>query len=104
MSFILGIDYDEMRAMAREFERSAAGEIDVLTQAGQATQQALEAWDGVASDEFGAQAQSCAARSAPLPDMLARLAGILQDTANIVQEAEERARREIEERLRRGAA
>ncbi len=104
MSFILGIDYDEMRAVAREFERGAAGETDVLTQAGQATQQALEAWDGIASDEFSAQAQSCAARSAQLPGMLSRIAGILRDTAHIVQEAEERARREIEDRLRRGGA
>ncbi len=102
MPFILGIDYDEMRAVAREFERSAASETDVLTQAGQVSQAALDAWDGVASDEFGAQAQACAARSAPLPGMLTRIAGILRDTADIVQEAEERARREIEERLRRG--
>lgn len=102
MSFILGIDYDEMRAVAREFERGAAGATDVLTQTGQATQAALDAWDGVASDEFGAQAQSCAARAAPLPGMLSRIAGILRDTADMVQEAEERARREIDERLRRG--
>ncbi len=102
MSFILGIDYDEMRAVAREFERGAAGAGDVRAQAGQVTQSALDAWDGAASDEFGAQAQSCAARSAPLPGMLLRIAGILRDTADIVQEAEARARREIEERLRRG--
>lgn len=102
MSFLLGIDYDEMRAVAREFDARAGEAERIIDRAGANTVALLDNWDGFASDEFDAQAQSCRARMSRIPGMLQRIAGALRTTADIVQDAENRARRELELRLRQG--
>jgi WXG100 family type VII secretion target len=102
MSFLLGIDYDEMRAVAREFDARAGEAEHIITQAGASAGTVLDGWDGAASDEFEAQSRSCRARMSRIPGMLQRIAGALRTTADIVQDAENRARWELEQRLRQG--
>jgi WXG100 family type VII secretion target len=102
MSFLLGIDYDEMRAVAREFDARAGEAQRIITQAGTSTATLLDGWDGAASDEFAAQSRSCRARMSRIPGMLQHIAGALRTTADIVQDAENRARWELQQRLRQG--
>lgn len=102
MSFLLGIDYDEMRAVAREFDARAGDAERIIVQAGSNAAVVLEDWDGMASDEYDAQSQSCRARMSRIPGMLQRIAAALRTTADIVQDAENRARWELEQRLRQG--
>jgi WXG100 family type VII secretion target len=102
MSYLLGIDYDEMRAVAGEFDARAAEAEQLVMQAREAASAVLQDWQGFAADEYAAQAQACGVRMAHAPEMLRHIAGALRTTADVVQQAEEHARWELAQRMNRG--
>jgi WXG100 family type VII secretion target len=97
----LHINYDEMHAIADRFGRQA-GEADSII--GNMTSKAntlMQGWTGLAEQEFLSQFNSCQRRMKPVPGSLRKICHILHETANIVAEAEDRARREYIERINR---
>ncbi len=102
MSYLLGINYDEMRAVAGEFDVRAEEAEQLVTRAGETSCHVLEEWLGMAADEYAAQSQSCTARMARVPEMLRHVAGALRITADLVQRAEEHARWELAQRMQHG--
>jgi WXG100 family type VII secretion target len=98
---ILGIDYDAMRAVADRLD-GLRGELGGIIDAGAGQTQALKPdWRGFAADVFATESASGLQRMMRAPQMLGDVAAALRRTADIVQEAEEAARRRIEEEMRR---
>jgi len=102
MSYLLGIDYDEMRVIAGEFEMRAEEAEQLTAQANDVARAVLQDWQGFAADEYAAQSETCNARMARVPAMLRHIAGALRTTADVVQQAEEHARWELAQRMSRG--
>ena len=102
MSYLLGIDYDEMRAVAGEFDTRAEEAEQLVAKAGESTRTVLQDWRGIAADEYAAQSQACGVRMERVPGMLRHIAGALRTTADVVQQADEHARWELAQRMNRG--
>jgi WXG100 family type VII secretion target len=102
MSFLLGIDYDEMRAVAGEFDARAEEAEQLAAQAKDTVISVMQDWQGFAADEYATQSDSCTVRMVRVPAMLRHIAGALRTTADVVQQAEEHARWELAQRMSRG--
>ncbi len=89
------VPYDTLRATARAFDAQGGVIKRCIARANARNQQLLEAWDGVAEQEFMRQLASCRARMNRALAKLDELSTDVRETARIIEEHEAMARAEI---------
>ena len=98
---LLNIDYEEMHQVAKQFEQRSQEIEAISTRAKQQSDAVVMVWGGASSQAFHAEMVSCQAYMRRVPGNLLKIARVLHETANIVRDAEERAQRELAERMAR---
>ena len=97
----LHINYDEMHAVADRFGKRVGAADTVIGEMTNKVGTLIQGWTGLAEGEFQSQYSSCRRRMQPVPGRLGKISHILHETANIIAEAEDRARREYIARINR---
>lgn len=100
MSYILGINYDEMRAVASELDRCADTASMLGASGAQQGEVLLADWDGMASLTYDAQLRASLERMARAPALLRKVAGSLRVAADRIWQAEQEAARMLREQGR----
>ena len=100
MANLLGIDYDEMRAVAREIAARARSLQSIAGAVAARNSDALAVWRGQAANVYGRQCESAQTRAGRVAGRLEDVAAALRTTADIIEAAERRARQELEQRMR----
>jgi WXG100 family type VII secretion target len=101
MAYGIDIDYNEVRAVARQFDAKAVDTERAIADAGGRIATLLAEWDGIASDAFEAQTTLCLRRMRLIPPRLREIAAELRFAADEIERAEQRAKAAYEEQQRR---
>ena len=100
MGYLLGIDYDEMRTVAREITARAGSLQSIAGSVAARNADALAVWRGLAANVYTGQCERAQARAGRVAGRLEDVAAALRFTADIIEAAERRARQELEQRMR----
>jgi WXG100 family type VII secretion target len=87
------INYQEMRAVASDFQQQSESAQQIIQSLNSRTQQLMAGWEGVAEQAFMQELDSCNQRLRRVPEMLQQISQALRNTANRIEQAEEEARR-----------
>ncbi|MFZ6026122.1 MAG: WXG100 family type VII secretion target [Chloroflexota bacterium] len=95
----LNINYDEVRAVAKEFENQSETSDQIVGNVGSQGEQLMTNWEGHAQKTFILQLESCERRMKKVPGMLMQIAGALRYAADKIEEAEREAERAMRESM-----
>lgn len=87
------INYQEMRAVAGDFQRQAETTNDIIRTLNSRAEQLMAGWEGVAEQSFMGELNSCRQRMVRVPEMLNQIGSALRQTADRIEEAEREAAR-----------
>jgi WXG100 family type VII secretion target len=85
------MSYDEMRAVASDFQAQSDAVSQILSTLNSRANQLMSTWEGVAEQSFMQELQSCQQRMSRVPEMLAQISQALNNTAAKIEEAEQAA-------------
>lgn len=85
------INYQDMRAVASDFQRQSESTQQILSTLNSRANQLIANWDGVAEQAFMQKLQECQQRMNRVPEMLMQISQSLNQTANRIEAAEQEA-------------
>lgn len=85
------MSYDDMRAVASDFQAQADTVSQIISTLNNRTQQLMANWEGVAEQSFMTELESCNQRLSRVPEMLTQISQALNTTAAKIEEAEQAA-------------
>ena len=87
------INYEEMRAVAGDFNAQSDATKQIISTLNTRAEQLMAGWEGVAEKSFMQELNSCRQRLGRVPDMLTQISHALRNTARRIEAAEREAAR-----------
>jgi WXG100 family type VII secretion target len=96
MGHRIHINYDEVRAVAGEFEQQSEVTGQIIKDLNTRAEQLMTGWEGRAQQTFIQQLESCHRRMSRVPGMLTKIASALRTAADRIEQAEREAQLEMD--------